>query len=49
MRRSLTLAAGAVFVLAGCGGESHQDLRAWMADQGKGVKGKLEPLPQMKA
>jgi type IV pilus assembly protein PilP len=49
MRRSLTLAAGAVFVLAGCGGESHQDLRAWMADQGKGVKGKLEALPQMKA
>jgi len=48
MRRSLALAAGAVFVLAGCGGESHQDLRAWMADQGKGVKGKLEPLPQMK-
>jgi type IV pilus assembly protein PilP len=48
MRRSLTLAAGAIFVLAGCGGESHQDLRAWMADQGKDVKGKLEPLPQMK-
>jgi type IV pilus assembly protein PilP len=35
-------------LLAGCGGESHQDLRAWMAEQGKGVKGKLEPLPQMK-
>src|SRR5581483_2758191 len=34
--------------LAGCGGEAHQDLRAWMADQGKGAKGKLDPLPQVK-
>jgi len=38
----------AVVLLAGCGSESHQDLRAWMAEQGKGVKGKLDPLPQMK-
>jgi type IV pilus assembly protein PilP len=35
-------------LLAGCGGESHQDLRVWMADQGKGARGKLEPLPQIK-
>ena len=35
-------------VLAGCGGESHQDLRAWMAEQGKGSRGKLDPLPQIK-
>ena len=48
MRRWLTIAAGAVFALAGCGGESHQDLRAWMAAQGAGAKGKLDPLPQMK-
>jgi len=38
----------AVGLLAACGGESHQDLRAWMQDQGKGVKGKLDPLPQVK-
>jgi type IV pilus assembly protein PilP len=37
----------ASFVVAGCGGDSHQDLRAWMADQGKNVKGKIEPLPQV--
>jgi type IV pilus assembly protein PilP len=37
-----------VCVLGACGGESHQDLRAWMADQGRGVKGKLDPLPQVK-
>ena len=35
-------------LLAACGGESHQDLRAWMAEQGKNSKGKLDPLPQMK-
>ena len=34
--------------LAGCGGESHQDLRVWMAEQGKGARGKLDPLPQIK-
>ncbi|MCC6377438.1 MAG: pilus assembly protein PilP [Burkholderiales bacterium] len=33
--------------LAACGGESHQDLRAWMNEQGKGAQGKLEPLPQI--
>jgi type IV pilus assembly protein PilP len=40
----LTLAA----LLTACGGESHQDLRTWMQEQGKGVKGKLDPLPQVK-
>ena len=35
----------AALLLAGCGGESHQDLRDWMRDQGKGAQGKLEPLP----
>ena len=38
----------AAALLAGCGGESHQDLRAWMADQGKGARGKLDPLPQIR-
>src|SRR5438876_10785239 len=37
----------ASLAMAGCGGETHQDLRAWMADQGKDVKGKIEPLPQV--
>jgi type IV pilus assembly protein PilP len=42
------LCMGLGLLLAGCGGESHQDLRAWMQEQGKGVKGKLDPLPQVK-
>ena len=48
MRGWLALALGACFALAGCGGESHQDLRAWMADQGKGARGRVDPLPQIK-
>jgi type IV pilus assembly protein PilP len=46
--RALVAIAVASFVVAGCGGESHQDLRAWMADQGKNAKGRLDPLPQIK-
>jgi type IV pilus assembly protein PilP len=38
----------AAVLLAGCGGDSHQDLRNWMAEQGKGQKGRLDPLPQIK-
>jgi type IV pilus assembly protein PilP len=35
-------------VLAGCGAQSHQDLREWMSEQGKGVKGRLDPLPSIR-
>jgi len=48
MRPALIVLAGACLILCGCGGESHQDLRAWMAEQGQGSKGKLDPLPQVK-
>ncbi|HZQ62813.1 MAG TPA: pilus assembly protein PilP [Casimicrobiaceae bacterium] len=48
MRPSLFVMMLAGLLLAACGGESHQDLRNWMADQGKGAKGKLDPLPQVK-
>jgi type IV pilus assembly protein PilP len=46
--RRLCCYLGVGLLLAGCGGESHQDLRAWMNEQGKGAKGKLDPLPQVK-
>ena len=49
MRLALIVLVGACLLVTGCGGESHQDLRAWMAEQGKGAKGKLDPLPQVKA
>src|SRR5215813_8554959 len=48
MMRRMSLAAAVCLALAGCGGESHQDLRAWMADQGKSARGKVDPLPQIK-
>ena len=38
----------ATLLVAACGGESHQDLRAWMQDQGKNARGKLDPLPQIR-
>ena len=48
MKRWMALTLGASVLLAGCGGESHQDLRAWMVDQGKGARGRVDPLPQIK-
>jgi len=48
MIRHALICCGVGLLVAACGGESHQDLRAWMQDQGKGVKGKLDPLPQVK-
>ena len=47
MMRWVVLAVAVCLALAGCG-ESHQDLRAWMADQGKGARGRVDPLPQVK-
>ena len=44
----LSIVTPLVLLIAGCGGESHQDLRAWMQEQGKGVRGKLDPLPQVR-
>ena len=32
-------------VLVGCGGSSDEDLRSWMAEQGKDSRGKIEPVP----
>src|SRR5256885_6859169 len=49
MRSRVAFCAGVALLSAGCGGEGHQDLRAWMQEQGKGAKGKLDPLPQVKS
>ena len=48
MRRTAIAWVLASALVGGCGGEAHHDLRAWMADQGKNAKGRLEPLPQIK-
>jgi type IV pilus assembly protein PilP len=48
MRRIAAIGLCASLVLAACGGSGHPDLEAWMKEQGKSAKGKLEPLPQIK-
>lgn len=48
MKRALAIVLGSCVVLGGCGGESHQDLRVWMSQQGANAKGRLDPLPQIK-
>ena len=48
MRASYAILVVATLALGACGGQTHQDLRNWMAEQGKGAKGKLDPLPQVK-
>lgn len=35
-------------LVAACSGESHQDLRQWMKEQGQSTRGKIDPLPQVK-
>ena len=48
MKRAIFISLASAALVAACGGDSHQDLRAWMAEQGKGARGQLEPLPQIK-
>ena len=48
MMRAALVSIASLALLVGCGGQSHQDLRNWMAEQGKGVRGQLDPLPQIK-
>jgi len=36
-------------VLVACGGEEHQDLRQWMTDSSKDMRGKVQPIPEIKA
>lgn len=36
-------------LLLGCAAEEHQDLRQWMRDEAKDMKGKVAPLPEITA
>lgn len=36
-------------LLAGCAAEQHQDLREWMREEAKGMRGKVAPLPEIAA
>ena len=38
-----------VLLLVGCAAEEHQDLREWMREEAKGMRGKVAPLPEITA
>lgn len=46
MRKALVVLASVA--LLGCSGEEHGDLREWMAEASKGVKGNIPPLPEVR-
>jgi len=48
MMRAAAICVCACLALSACSGSGHPDLDAWMKDQGKTAKGKLDPLPQIK-
>ena len=37
------------FLLLGCAAEEHQDIREWMREEAKGMRGKVAPLPEITA
>jgi type IV pilus assembly protein PilP len=46
MRQKYFILCCLPFLLAGCG-EPHGDLHAWMSDQGRGMRGKIDPIPEV--
>jgi len=48
MKRATLAVIAAAALVAGCGPSSHKDLVDWMNEQGKGVRGHLDPLPTIK-
>jgi type IV pilus assembly protein PilP len=49
MMRTSILIAVAGLVVAACGGEQHQDLRAWVKEQDNMPRPRIDPLPEVKA
>ncbi|WP_432723618.1 pilus assembly protein PilP [Jeongeupia wiesaeckerbachi] len=47
MKRTIMLMLAALG-LTGCFGEENSDLKAWMKEQSDGLRGKVEPLPEVK-
>jgi type IV pilus assembly protein PilP len=46
--RSALAALAASFALAGCGGEEHSDLKRELAQATKDLRGRVDPLPQVR-
>ena len=47
--RRLWLLLTATLLLSACGGDVHDDIRAWMKQSTAGLKGRVPPLPEIKA
>jgi type IV pilus assembly protein PilP len=47
MRKRTVIALTGLFLVA-CGGEEHQDLRAWVKEQENMPRPRIEPLPEVK-
>lgn len=48
MKRLTASVVLASLSLAACSGGEHEDLRQWMNDQAKDIKGQIPPLPEVK-
>ncbi len=48
MSARIAIAAAGALLLAGCGGEEHSDLKQELAQLTKDLRGRVDPLPQVK-
>ena len=46
--RQILMAVATSMLLAACGSEEHQDLKQWMRDAAKDLRGRVPPLPEIK-
>lgn len=46
--RSLVGVVASALLLAACGGQEHEDLRQWMKESTKDLRGNIPPLPKVK-
>ena len=44
----LTLSIVCILLLAGCGSDEHEDIKDWMRENSKDLKGHVPPLPELK-
>ena len=48
MKRNVPALIVVASLLTACGGDEHNDLKQWMADNSKDLKGRVQALPQIK-